>query len=221
VGSIKSGLFISLDGVVEAPNSWHFPYFNDEMGAAVGAMMAGNDAMLLGRKTYAEFASYWPTADPDDPVTAQMNGTRKYVVSTTLTDPAWQNSTVVNGDVTAELTRLKQDQQLGTTGSGTLVRWLLEQGLLDELHLLVHPLVIGKGKKLFDNGTQVPLRLLSSATFSTGVLHLRLRSRGRVAGGPQPGMREDAAPGIADWDSAFAGPSSSWPGRAAAELRGR
>ena len=100
--------------------------------------MAGNDAMLLGRKTYAEFASYWPTADPDDPVTAQMNGTRKYVVSTTLTDPAWQNSTVVNGDVTAELTRLKQDQQPGTTGSGTLVRWLLEQGLLDELHLLVH-----------------------------------------------------------------------------------
>ena len=128
--------------------------------------------MLLGRKTYAEFASYWPTADPDDPVTAQMNGTRKYVVSTTLTDPAWQNSTVVNGDVTAELTRLKQDQQPGTTGSGTLVRWLLEQGLLDELHLLVQSLVVGKGKKLFDNGTQVPLRLLSSATFSTGVLHL-------------------------------------------------
>ena len=172
MGSIKSGLFISLDGVVESPNSWHFPYLNDEMGAAVGAMMAGNDAMLLGRKTYAEFASYWPTADPGDPVTAQMNGTRKYAVSTTLTDPAWQNSTVVNGDVTAELTRLKQDQQLGTTGSGTLVRWLLEQGLLDELHLLVHPLVVGKGKKLFDNGTQVPLRLLSSATFSTGVLHL-------------------------------------------------
>ena len=87
VGSIKSGLFISLDGVVESPNSWHFPYFNDEMGAAVGARMAGNDAMLLGRKTYAEFASYWPTADPDDPVTAQMNGTRKYVVSTTLHRP--------------------------------------------------------------------------------------------------------------------------------------
>jgi dihydrofolate reductase len=169
---IKSGLFISLDGVVESPNEWHFPYFNDEMGAAVGAMMGGNDAMLIGRKTYAEFASYWPTADPDDPTTAQMNDTRKYVVSTTLTDPAWENSTVVSGDVKAEIARLKQDQQLGTTGSGTLVRWLLEQGLLDELHLLVHPLVLGKGKKLFDDGAQIPLQLLSSAAFSTGVLHL-------------------------------------------------
>jgi dihydrofolate reductase len=172
MGIIKSGLFISLDGVVESPDQWHFPYFNDEMGAAVGAMMAGNDAMLLGRKTYDEFASYWPTADPGDPVTAQMNGARKYVVSTTLTNPAWENSTVVSGDVKAGIASLKAGQQLGTTGSGTLVRWLLEQGLLDELHLLVHPLVVGKGKKLFDDGTQVPLRLLSSATFSTGVLHL-------------------------------------------------
>jgi dihydrofolate reductase len=172
VGIIKSGLFISLDGVVESPNSWHFPYFNDEMGAAVGAMMAGNDALLIGRKTYEEFASYWPTADRDDPITAQMNGTRKYVVSTTLTDPTWENSTVVSGDVKAEIAKLKQDQQLGTTGSGTLVRWLLQQGLLDELHLLVHPLVVGEGKKLFDDGTRVPLQLLSSTTFSTGVLHL-------------------------------------------------
>jgi dihydrofolate reductase len=172
VGSITAGLFISLDGVVEAPDTWHFPYFNNEMGAAVGAMMGGNDAMLIGRKTYDEFASFWPTANPDDPITAQMNGTRKYVVSTTLTDPAWENCTVVSGDVKAEIAKLKQDQQLGTTGSGTLVRWLLEQGLVDELHLLVHPLVVGKGKKLFDDGPQVPLKLLSSETFSTGVLHL-------------------------------------------------
>jgi dihydrofolate reductase len=93
-------------------------------------------------------------------------------VSTTLTDPTWENTTVVSGDVKAEIAKLKQDQQLGTTGSGTLVRWLLEQGLLDELHLLVHPLVVGKGKKLFDDGTRVPLQLLSSTIFSTGVLHL-------------------------------------------------
>lgn len=172
MGSIISGLFISLDGVVEAPDTWHFPYFNDEMGAAVGAMMGSNDAMLIGRKTYDEFATFWPTANADDPAAAQMNGTRKYVVSTTLTDPAWQNCTVVSGDVKAELTRLKQDQRLGTTGSGTLVRWLLEQGLVDELHLLVHPLVVGKGKRLFDDGAQVPLKLLSSEAFSTGVLHL-------------------------------------------------
>lgn len=168
MGTIKSGLFISLDGVVESPDSWHFPYFNDEMGAAVGAMMAGNDAMLIGRKTYEEFASYWPTADPSDPTTAQMNGTPKYVVSTTLSNPTWENSTVVSGDVKAEIVKLKKDQQLGVSGSGTLVRWLLEERLLDELHLLV----VGKGKKLFDDGEQVPLQLLSSTAFKTGVLHL-------------------------------------------------
>ncbi|MDR2987039.1 MAG: dihydrofolate reductase family protein [Nocardiopsaceae bacterium] len=172
MGTIKAGLFISLDGVVEAPNTWHFPYFNDEMGAAVGALMAGQDAMLIGRNTYDEFAGFWPTADPADPVTTQMNSTRKYVVSTTLQNPTWENCTVVSGDVKSELTRLKQDQHLGTTGSGTLVRWLLEQDLLDELHLLMHPLVVGKGKRLFEDGNQIALRLVSSTTFTTGVLHL-------------------------------------------------
>jgi dihydrofolate reductase len=165
-------VFISLDGVVETPEKWHFPYFNDEMGAVVSELMSGNDAMLIGRRTYEEFAAFWPNADADDPLTAKMNTTRKYVVSSSLTDPSWQNSTVISGDVAAELTRLKQDQQLATTGSGTLVRWLLEQGLVDELHLLVHPLVVGSGKRLFEDGAQIPLTLLSSQTFSTGVVHL-------------------------------------------------
>jgi dihydrofolate reductase len=131
-----------------------------------------HDATLLGRRTYDEFAGYWPTAEPDDPITAQMNGSRKYVVSTTLTDPTWENSTLVSGDVATELTKLKQDTRLGTTGSATLVRWMLEQGLVDELHLLVHPLVVGHGKKLFADGASVPLALVSSTTFTTGVLHL-------------------------------------------------
>ncbi len=172
MGSIKSSLFISLDGVIEAPETWHFDYFNDEMGAAVGELMGGSDATLLGRQTYDEFAGYWPNADPDDPFTAQMNGARKYVVSNTLTDTTWENSTVISGDVKAELTRLKQDTRLGTTGSATLVRWLLEEGLVDELHLLVHPVVVGHGKKLFADGAKVPLRLVSATTFTTGVLHL-------------------------------------------------
>lgn len=172
MGSITCGLFISLDGVVESPQTWNFDYFNDEMGAAVGELMGGSEAMLLGRRTYDEFAEYWPKADPDDPMTVQMNGARKYVVSNTLTEATWQNSTVVRGDVVAELTRLKQDTRLGSTGSATLVRWLLEEGLVDELHLLVHPLVVGHGKKLFAEGAKVPLRLLSSTTFATGVLHL-------------------------------------------------
>ncbi|MDX6204998.1 MAG: hypothetical protein QOF39_1055 [Frankiales bacterium] len=101
--------------------------------------MGGNDVMLLGRQTYDEFAGYWPNADPNDPITGQMNGSRKYVVSNTLTDATWENSAVVSGDVKAELTKLKQDAQLGTTGSATLVRWLLEEGLVDELHLVYGP----------------------------------------------------------------------------------
>jgi dihydrofolate reductase len=172
MGSIKSGLFISLDGVIESPETWHFDYWSDEMGAAVGALMEGNDAMLLGRKTYDGFAEYWPKADPEDPMTKQMNASQKYVVSNTLTEATWENSTIVSGDVKAELTRLKQGKQLGTTGSAVLVQWLVEQELVDELHLLVHPVVIGKGQKLFADGAKVPLALISSTTFETGVVHL-------------------------------------------------
>lgn len=172
MGSIKSSLFISLDGVIESPETWHFDYFDEEMGAAVGTMMSETDATLLGRQTYEEFAGYWPSADPDDPITAQMNGARKYVVSNTLADAAWENSTVISGDVAAELTALKQDTRLSTTGSATLVRWLLEAGLVDELHLLVHPVVVGSGKKLFSDGAKVPLDLVTATTFKTGVLHL-------------------------------------------------
>lgn len=172
MGSIKSGLFISLDGVIESPETWHFDYFNDEMGAVVGGLMEGNDGMLLGRQTYDEFAEYWPNADADDPLTGQMNGSAKYVVSNTLTEPTWENSTLVTGDVKTELQKLKQDKQLGTTGSATLVRWMLEQELVDELHLLVHPVVVGHGKKLFADGAKVPLTLASATPFSTGVVHL-------------------------------------------------
>ena len=81
MGYLKSGLFISLDGVIESPETWHFPYFNDEMGAAVGELMSGSDATLFGRQTYEEFAGYWPNADPSDPMTGVINGGRKYVVS--------------------------------------------------------------------------------------------------------------------------------------------
>jgi dihydrofolate reductase len=172
MGFIKSSLFISLDGVMEAPETWHFPYFDDQMGAVVGELMSDTDATLLGRQTYDEFAGYWPDADPDDPITGAMNGARKYVVSNTLTEATWENSSVITGDVAAELTKLKADTRLGTTGSATLVRWMLEEGLVDELHLLVHPIVVGHGKRLFADGATVPLKLVSSTTFDTGVLHL-------------------------------------------------
>ena len=172
MGFLTSSLFISLDGVIESPETWHFPYFDDQMGAVVGELMSGTEATLLGRRTYEEFAGYWPDADPGDPMTAAMNGARKFVVSHTLTEATWENSSVITGDVAAELTKLKADTRLGTTGSATLVRWLLEQGLVDELHLLVHPIVVGHGKKLFADGPTVPLALTSATTFRTGVLHL-------------------------------------------------
>lgn len=172
MGFLKASLFISLDGVTEDPDTWHFPYFDDQMGEIVGRLMGEAEATVIGRKTYEDFAAYWPDADPDDPITQQMNGSRKYVVSTTLTDPTWQNTVVITGDVAAELTRLKADTNLGTTGSPTLVRWLVEQGLVDELHLLVHPIVVGQGETLFAGSKTVPLKLLTSTALDSGVLHL-------------------------------------------------
>lgn len=172
MGFIKASLFISLDGVVENPDSWHFPYLDDDMGAAVGELMAEAEATLLGRQTYQEFAAYWPDADPDEDITEVMNGARKYVVSNTLTEATWRNTTLVDGDVAGELAKLKADTGLSTAGSGTLVRWLLTQGLLDELHLFVHPIVVGNGKKLFDDSSTIPLTLLSVTPFGSGVLHV-------------------------------------------------
>ena len=173
---IVAGLFISMDGVVEAPHERHFPYFNDEMGEAVDKQMAASDAMLLGRVTYQEFASYWPNqSSADVDIADHMNNTPKFVVSSTLDSVEWQNSTLIKGDVAAELTKLKQQpgKDISIVGSGTLVRTLLRDGLLDELQLLVHPIVVGRGKRLFPDGTeQLPLELVAAKTFSTGVLSL-------------------------------------------------
>ncbi len=172
---IVAGLFLSLDGVVEAPDQWHFPYWSDEMGEVIGSQMAAADTLLLGRVTYQEFAGYWPHQTGDEPMAAYMNSTPKLVVSTTLDTVEWQNSTLIKGNVVDELTRLKQQpgKNLSITGSATLVRSLLRDRLLDELQLLVHPIVVGRGKRLFaDDGERVALTLVNARTFSTGVLHL-------------------------------------------------
>jgi dihydrofolate reductase len=176
VRKIVAGLFISLDGVYEAPHEWHFPYFNDEMGEAVQAQIDASDTMLLGRVTYQEFASYWPHQNNDEvPLADHMNNTPKVVVSETLDSLDWQNSTLIKGNVVEELTRLKQQpgKNIGITGSGTLVASLLRAGLLDELRLLVHPIVVGKGKRLFATEDEARgLRLADAQTLSTGVLYL-------------------------------------------------
>jgi dihydrofolate reductase len=172
---IVAGLFLSLDGVMEAPDQWHFPYWSDEMGEAVGSQMAAADTMLLGRVTYQEFAAYWPHQGSDAEGADYMNDTPKLVVSTTLDTVDWRNSTLIKGNVAQELRRLKQQpgKNISITGSATLVRSLLRDRLLDELHLLVHPIVVGSGKRLFgDDGERTALRLVESRTFRTGVLSL-------------------------------------------------
>lgn len=171
---IVAGLFISLDGVVEAPESWHFPYFDDEMGEIVTSQMEAADTMLLGRRTYEAFAAYWPAQGSDVPLADRMNGTPKLVASTTLTAVDWQNSTLIEGDVATALRSLKAQpgKDISITGSGTLVRSLLRDGVLDELRLLVHPIVLGQGQRLFEDGIgRVPLRLIESRTLRTGVLY--------------------------------------------------
>jgi dihydrofolate reductase len=173
VGKIVSSFFISLDGVVEAPDQWHFPYFNEEMGGAIGKAAETTDAFLMGRVVYEEWAGYWPTST-DEPFASFLNNTPKYVVSRTLQEASWNNTTIINGDVAAGIRDLKDRTQrdIGMSGSATLVRWLLANGLLDRLNLLVHPIVVGKGQRLFEDTPTHPLRLLSQETFSTGVLNL-------------------------------------------------
>jgi dihydrofolate reductase len=170
---INAGLFVSLDGVVESPEKWTGPYFNDQVGQAVGALMAANDAMLLGRVTYEGFAAAF--GGQSGGMADQMNNTPKYVVSSTLTSAGWQNSALINGDIAAQISELKQrpGRDIGMSGSSTLVSWLLRQGLLDRLDLLVFPVLIGAGKRLFsEQDGQVPLTLTGSQSFSTGVVHL-------------------------------------------------
>jgi len=175
MGRIVSNFFISLDGVVESPEKWHFPYFDDAMGAIIGAGMETATAFLMGRTLYDEWSSYWPEQSPDEPFSEFINTLPKYVLSATLTDPTWHHTTVVSDDVAAAVTRLKDttDGDIVMSGSATTVRWLLANGLLDELNLLVHPIAVGSGQRLFEDPTTYPLHLLSSATLGTGVLHLR------------------------------------------------
>ena len=182
---IAAGLFISLDGVVESPEKWTGPYFNDQVGQAVGTLMAPNDAMLLGRVTYEGFAAAF--GGQSGGMADQMNNTPKYVVSGTLASADWENSTLISQNVAEEIRALKErpGRNIGMSGSSTLVGWLLREGLLDQLDLLVFPVVLGTGKRLFSEpGNEIPLALTGSQAFSTGVVHLsyepaQLRNRGQ------------------------------------------
>jgi dihydrofolate reductase len=180
MGKIVAGLFISLDGVVENPQDWHFPYFNDEMGAAVTATLSAADIVLFGRTTYDSFAGAWPEREmaggEDAGMAKALGDVRKIVVSNQQLEFTWRNSEQLKGDLVETVAALKNepgDTTIGLSGSVSVVRQLLAAGLLDELHLLVHPIAVRKGMRLFDEGeTPIPLTLLSSETFKTGVLNL-------------------------------------------------
>jgi dihydrofolate reductase len=175
---ITAGMFISVDGVVEDPQDWHFPYFNDEMGVAVDRQLGSADTVLLGRKTYDSFAGAWPDREAaggeDAGMAKALGDARKIVVSNQDLQFTWRNSEQLKGDLIEGVTALKNDtgSEIAMSGSVSIVRQLLAAGLLDELHLLVHPIAVRNGARLFDDGEAIPLKLLSSQVFETGVLHL-------------------------------------------------
>jgi dihydrofolate reductase len=177
MGRIYVHEFVSLDGVFEAP-SWTAPYgFTDGMGLAIGNLTATSSAILLGRNTFEMFAPAWSSRSADeDPGAPFFNDTPKYVVSSTLeSGDIWNNSHIVGGYDADAIRTLKNeaDGNIYISGSGTLVRALLSDGLVDELHLLVYPLVLGTGAKLFPEGSQqTPLTLAHQESFDNGVLHL-------------------------------------------------
>jgi len=172
---ITAGLFVSLDGVAEAPDGWHFPFLTEEWAQLIGARLPQADAILLGRRTFVDFLGVWPAQGTSTPMAAFMNTSRKYVVSATLDGVdqfGWANSTLLAGDLAAEATALKQADggDIVVLGSPTVVQELLDLDLLDELTLTVCPIVIGGGRRLFDKATgRVEFQVRDSHALSNGV----------------------------------------------------
>jgi dihydrofolate reductase len=164
--------FLSVDGVMEEP-AWTFPYWNDEIAKFKGEESSASDALLLGRVTYQGFAAAWP--ESKDEGADYFNSVRKYVVSNTLEEPLeWTNSTLIKANIVEEITNLKQQDGKDITvhGSATLVQALMQHDLVDRYRLLVYPVVLGKGKRLFKEGISANLKLLGSQSFSSGVVAL-------------------------------------------------
>ena len=181
--------FLTLDGVMQAPGDpnedrsggfehggWQLAYFDDVFGSVMMEAFTATGGMLLGRRTYETFAAHWPKQPADDPLAGTMNGLQKYVVSTTLAEPlAWENSTLIKTDVPGAVARLREGsgKEIQVIGSGELVQTLIRHDLVDSYRLMIHPLVIGTGKRLFRDGTALTrLRLVDSKPTTTGVLIL-------------------------------------------------
>jgi dihydrofolate reductase len=183
---LTSTMFLSVDGVYQGPGGptedtsdgferggWLVPHFDEQTGEYMTEVFGNVDAFLLGRRTYEIFAASWPNAtDTSDPVASKLNNLPKHVVSTTLPSADWKNSQIVRGDVATAVAELKAipGQELQVHGSGRLVRWLLENDLLDELRLLVFPVIVGAGRRLFpESGNATGLRLVDTRTTGSGV----------------------------------------------------
>lgn len=176
---VTSWLFISLDGITESPHEWQFDVFDDAMSKVVDDAMAETDTVLLGRVTYQEWADYWVTST-DEPFATYINSIPKYVFSTTLNQVAWQNSTLVKGDLAETIHHLKQQpgKTITVNGSPGLVQSMLQNNLLDELTLLIHPVIAGKGKGLFNSAHELKqLKLVDSLITTTGVAILTYQPR--------------------------------------------
>jgi dihydrofolate reductase len=188
--------FLSVDGVMQGPGGptedpsdgferggWLVPHFDEQTGEFMNSVFERVNAFLLGRRTYEIFAAAWPNAtDPDDPVATKLNTLPKHVASTTLKDPEWSGATVIEGDVAEAVRALKAegDGELQVHGSGRLVRYLLENDLVDELNLIVFPVIVGDGRRLFaDKGNATGLRLVESRTTPSGVVIQRYETAGR------------------------------------------
>jgi dihydrofolate reductase len=184
--------FVSLDGVMQAPGGkdedrdggfehggWTMPYWHDDIGAAFGALMQGVDAFLLGRRTYVTHAEAFEPLPAGDPFGDLMNAPKKYVVSTTLTQPIWRNTTVIRGDVVESIRALKAEAggTILTDGSSQLVHTMIEHDLVDGLHLLVYPLTLGSGKKALPAGVHTTFELTSATPYPTGVVGLHYERR--------------------------------------------
>lgn len=192
--------FLSLDGIMQAPGQpdedpsdgfelggWSVPYWDEVVADKMTELMRDDFDLLLGRRTYEIFAAYWPHSN--DPVANRLNSAKKYVASRTLTNPTWENTTVIGDDVEAEVRALKEADgpEIQVHGSANLLQTLLASDVIDELRILVYPVILGKGKRLFgDQALPTGLELVDSATSTTGVVINAYRRGGEVPTGSFP-----------------------------------
>jgi dihydrofolate reductase len=178
--------FVSLDGVIEDPGGaekfvhggWTRPYWSDDIGKVKFEELFASDALLLGRITYQGFAAAWPSQSDAEGFADRMNSLPKHVVSTTLTDAAWNNSTIIAANVADAIAVLKRQpgQDILVAGSATLIHTLMQHHLIDEYRLLVYPVVLGGGKRLFQDGVDTTLKLVESRPVGAGVVLLRYQA---------------------------------------------